>query len=49
MKKIYKNKKTGKFVITSQELDKIDYEFIKVQGEMKTKNGQMSKKRIIKK
>jgi hypothetical protein len=49
MKKIYKNKKTGKFVITSETLDPIDYQFIKFQGEIKIKDGQMSKKRIIKK
>jgi len=49
MKKIYKNKKTGQFIITSENLDEVDYEFVKNQGEMKIKNGQMSKKRIIKK
>lgn len=49
MKKIYKHKKTGKFVITSETLDSKEYQFIKFQGEIKIKNGQMSKKRIIKK
>lgn len=49
MKKIYKNKKTGKFIITSEELDSKEYQFIKFQGEIKIKDGQMSNKRIIKK
>lgn len=49
MKKIYKNKQTGQFIVTSETLDSKHYEFIKFQGEIKIKNGQMSKKRIIKK